>query len=124
MTGEMVKLSIQVFEEIVADALDELPARFHSALVNVAVVVEEEPDPARLDVEIDPDSELLGLYVGTPMTERSASHPEPLPDRVYIFRGPVLRMCDSAAEVRHEIRDTVIHELGHHIGLSDDEMPY
>jgi predicted Zn-dependent protease with MMP-like domain len=122
----MVKLSLEAFERIVAEALDELPDLFHSALENVAVVVQEEPGAELLrevDME-DDDDELLVLYVGIPLTEREISNPAMLPDRVYIFRQPILRTCDTVGEVRDEIRDTVVHELGHHMGLSDEEMPY
>jgi predicted Zn-dependent protease with MMP-like domain len=115
------------FEEVVRRALDELPEEFAERLENVAVVVEDEPDPEDLvamglDREEDRD-ELFGLYQGTPLIERDSSYSD-LPDRVVIYRGPILRSCETRREVLDEIRDTVIHELGHHFGLDDDEMPY
>jgi predicted Zn-dependent protease with MMP-like domain len=117
-------LSRAAFEKLVAEALDGLPRDFAEALENVAVVVEEEPDPKVLvEMGMDPDEELLGLYLGVPITERD-SHYQALPDRVAIYRGPVLRCCGSRREVVREVRDTVVHELGHYFGLEDEEMPY
>ena len=112
------------FERLVEEALDGLPEQFAELLENVAVVVEEEPDPATLaDLGMDPDEELLGLYLGVPITARDTQY-QALPDRVAIYRGPVLRCCGSRREVVREVRDTVVHELGHYFGLEDEEMPY
>ena len=123
----MVKMNRAAFEEVVRQALDDLPEEFAERLDNVAVVVEDEPDPEDLvamglDPEDDRD-ELFGLYQGTPLIERDSGYAD-LPDRVVIYRGPILRSCDTRREVLDEIRDTVVHELGHHFGLDDDEMPY
>ncbi len=107
----------KTFERIVRDTLDRLPEQFRYALENVAIVVEDEPSFA------DGDKELLGLYEGTPLSDRGPGHIG-LPDRIRIFRGPILRICQSEDDVAIEIRDTVIHELGHHMGLDDHEMPY
>lgn len=113
------------FERVVRDALESLPEEFLRFLENVAVVVEEEPDPEELKrLGMNPDEdELFGLYVGTPLTEREVTWTA-LPDQVFIYRGPILRCCSSIEEIENEIRDTVVHELGHHMGLSDEEMPY
>lgn len=110
----------QRFEEVLKDVLDSLPEQFQYALENVAITVEDEPDPT---VAGRGDHELLGIYEGVPLDERGASHMG-LPDRVVIYRNPILRMCETEKQIAHEIRDTLIHELGHHMGLSDDEMPY
>ena len=115
----------QTFEHIVRGAIESLPDRFRHALENVVIVVVEEPDPGDLterDTALEND-ELFGLYHGVPLTERSSSHMD-LPDRIEIYRGPILRSCDTVGEIAAEIRDTLIHELGHHMGLSDEEMPY
>lgn len=118
------------FEELVAEALDGLPDEFAELLENVAVTVEDEPtDDDLADVGIDPgdydpeDGELFGLYQGVPQDARDSFY-SALPDRVVIFRGPILRYCTSRREVVREIRDTVVHELGHHFGLDEDDMPY
>jgi predicted Zn-dependent protease with MMP-like domain len=117
-------LSRSAFERLVGEALDGLPPDFAALLDNVAVVVEEEPDPRVLtEMGMDPDEELLGLYLGVPLTVRDSQY-QALPDRVAIYRGPVLRCCGSRREVVREVRDTVVHELGHHFGLEDEEMPY
>ncbi|MDA8018297.1 MAG: metallopeptidase family protein [Thermoanaerobaculia bacterium] len=112
------------FEALVERALDQLPEQFAELLENVAVVVADEPDAAILEeMGFDPGEELLGLYTGVPQTEREVGY-FGLPDHVSIFRGPLCRYCRSRRELILEIRDTVVHELGHHFGLSDEEMPY
>ncbi|UCG84917.1 MAG: metallopeptidase family protein [Gemmatimonadota bacterium] len=112
------------FERIVRDTIEGLPEEFHNALENVAIVVKEEPDrPDRESADRDPDAELLGLYYGTPLTERGSGYTG-FPDRIEIYRGPILRTCNTIPEMIAEIRNTVIHELGHHMGLSDEDMPY
>lgn len=109
---------------LVKRALDQLPEQFAEILDNVVVLVEEEPDPEMLaEMGFDPDEELLGLYTGVPQTEREVGL-FTLPDTVSIYRGPLCRYCRGRRELIREIRDTVVHELGHHFGLADDEMPY
>lgn len=123
----MIKLGRKSFEQLVRQALEDLPDEFAARLENVAVVVEEEPDPEDLeDMGFDPEEEadeLFGLYLGTPLVERDSGYAD-VPDRIAIYMGPILRSCRSAREVVREIRHTVIHEIGHHFGLSDEEMPY
>ncbi len=113
------------FEALVAQALDGLPAEFAELVENVAVMVEEEPDPAVIEsLGLDPRrSTLLGLYQGVPQPVRDTYY-SALPDRVTIYRGPILRHCRDRLDVVRQVRDTVIHELGHHFGLGDQEMPY
>ena len=111
------------FERLVAEALDSLPKRFAELLDNVVVVVEEEPNPSDLDVMEDPHGELLGIYRGTPMTRRSYDSFR-MPDQIAIFRGPILRVSRGPREAQRQIRETVIHELGHYFGLDDDEMVF
>ena len=113
------------FEEVVRDAIESLPERFHHTLENVAIVVEEEPDRAELnELGLNPaHDELFGVYQGISLLERGASHTG-LPDRIVIYRRPILRSCDTVEAMKKEIRHTVIHELGHHMGLGDDQMPF
>ena len=117
------------FEAVVLEAIEELPEEFRARLENIAVIVEEEPADDVLDeLEIPDDEELFGLFEGEPLTERSADFsagdlPHE-PARVSIYRGPLLRACESRAELKEEIRDTLVHEIGHYFGLSDEEMPY
>lgn len=123
-----MRVSTEEFEALVEEALEQLPEEFKAALENVAVMVQEEPSDEDLEeVGIDPDDpdrdDLLGLYQGTPLTERDSFY-SALPDRVLIFRGPILRACDTRRQVIREIRETVQHELGHYFGLEEDELPF
>lgn len=121
-----IRLSREQFEELVEKALDSLPDDLVALLDNVAVMVEEEPsaeDLAEVGMEPDEDDELFGLYHGVNLLERGSEY-SALPDRVTIFRGPILRACTSRREVVREVRDTVVHELGHYFGMEEDQMPY
>ena len=110
----MVDVSPQRFEQLVEAALGVIPDDLARHIENVAVVIEEEP-PAD-----DPD--LLGLYEGVPLTERGSWYIGALPDRIRIFRQPILRMCTSQAEVVREVYITVVHEVAHHFGIDDDTL--
>lgn len=113
------------FEALVGRALDQLPADFARLLDNVVVVVEDQPDAEDLEaLDIEHPDDLLGLYRGVPLTERDSMAFGGLPDQVVIYRLPIVHMCRDRREVVREIRDTVVHELGHHFGLDDDQMPY
>ena len=112
------------FERVVAEALDALPKRFADLVENVVIAVEDEPTDEDLDsVDDDDDSELLGIYRGVALTERTGEPPL-LPDEIAIFRGPINRVARTRQEAVHEVRETVIHELGHYFGLDDGEMPH
>ena len=112
------------FEHLVEEALANLPRQFAELLDNVAVVIEEEPSDDDLDLLEDDDNELLGIYRGVALTRRTHDMLPMLPDQIAIFRGPILRVARTRREAIHEIRDTVIHELGHYFGLHDEDMPY
>jgi predicted Zn-dependent protease with MMP-like domain len=112
------------FEHLVEEALASLPPRFAELLDNVAVVVEEEPSDDDLEALDDDENELLGIYRGVALTRRTHDMLPMLPDQIAIFRGPILRVARTRREAVEEIRDTVIHELGHYFGLHDHEMPY
>lgn len=122
-SGLVVPVNPAEFERLVEEALDSLPERFAELLDNVVVVVEEEPHASDRDVMDDPDGELLGIYRGTPMTRRTYDSFR-MPDQIAIFRGPILRVARNTADAHRQIRETVIHELGHHFGLGDDDMVY
>jgi predicted Zn-dependent protease with MMP-like domain len=115
------------FERLVEEALDSLPERFAALLDNVVVVVEEEPHASDLDVldhgHDHGHTELLGIYRGTPMTRRTYDSFR-MPDQIAIFRGPILRVSRTRIDAHRQIRETVIHELGHYFGLSDEEMVF
>jgi len=101
------------FERLVAEALDSIPPELGRLMSNVAVLVEEEPPPGE---------DLLGLYEGVPLTERDGWYSGVLPDTITIFRLPILRICDTEADVVDEVRTTVVHEVAHHFGIDDDEL--
>ena len=111
------------FEKVVERALEEIPDEFRGYIDNIAIVVEDEPtDEDLIDLD-DQGGELLGIFRGEPLTTRSWESPAG-PSHIAIFRGPILRCCRSEEEAVAEIRDTVIHELGHYFGLDDHEMDY
>lgn len=109
-----MELSDAAFDDLVADALDAIPAPLAALMDNVVVLVEEEP-PAD-----DPD--LLGLYVGTPLTERDSGYTFHPPDQVFVYRGPLLRMCEDLEELAEEVEITVVHEVAHHFGIDDEQL--
>ncbi len=123
--GRPPRLSMADFEKLVAEALDELPKEFREKLENVVIAVEEEPteDDYVLTDTAD-DEELFGIYRGPKRTEMTWSDIPGLPPEIAVFRGPILRCTRSSREAVAEIKDTVVHELGHYFGLDDDELPY
>ncbi|HTV72720.1 MAG TPA: metallopeptidase family protein [Candidatus Acidoferrales bacterium] len=122
-------LSDAEFEAIVEDALATLPKRFADMVRNVAIAIEEEPTQEDLELVDEDDDcedgegELLGIYRGVPLTERGEAPPL-LPDEIAVFRGPIARIARNRADAVREVRETVMHELGHYFGLGDDDMPY
>lgn len=111
------------FERLVADALRSIPRRFRDAMHNIAVVVEDEPSAELLDeMEIEPPDTLLGLYQGTPLTERSWDFGNRLPDRILIFQGPHERDAEDEADLIVAIGETLIHEVGHYFGMSEEQI--
>jgi predicted Zn-dependent protease with MMP-like domain len=111
------------FSLLVEDALREIPRRFRHAMKNVVVVIEDEPPPEILsEMEVEPGDSLFGLYQGIPLTERSWSHGNTLPDRISIYQGPIEDACANDDEIRDCVAETVIHEFGHYFGLSEEEI--
>jgi predicted Zn-dependent protease with MMP-like domain len=102
------------FEALVDRALDEIPDEITALVRNVVVLVEDEPP------QDEPD--LLGLYDGIALTERWGDPMMELPDRIFIFRGPLLDMCDTEEQLVDEVRITVVHEVAHHFGIDDDRL--
>lgn len=108
----MENIDREAFEQLVGDALDEVPEELMSMLDNVVFLVEDEP-PAQ-----EPD--LLGVYDGVALTERDSGWGlGNLPDRITLFRGPLTRMCEDLDELRDEIAVTVVHEIAHHFGIDE-----
>ncbi|MBX7444017.1 MULTISPECIES: metallopeptidase family protein [unclassified Arthrobacter] len=113
-------MSADEFEAAVEDALQSIPEKLARAMDNVAVFIEDDyvPGPGE-----DPETVLLGLYEGVPLTERDAWWDAgSLPDRITIFREPILDICGSRDDVIHEVAVTVVHEIAHHFGISDERL--
>lgn len=108
------------FERLVTDALRGLPPHIAGMLSNVDVVVEDEPTARQL-ARLGEGQTLFGLYEGIPQTER-AGYNFALPDKITIFRGPLVRECDDEEEIAREVRVTVLHELAHHFGFDEDQV--
>lgn len=111
------------FQEALRQALDDLPDPFRQALENVAVVVEEWPPDWLLDeLGVPPEETLYGFYHGVPLPERSVSLSGNLPDKISIYRGPLQGDFPRAAELRRQIRVTLLHEIGHYFGMDEEDL--
>ncbi len=111
------------FRRVVADSLQAMPPGLRRQIANVAIVVEELADDDTLDAAgVDDPMELLGFYHGIPLTERTSSYGLVLPDKISLYRLPILAECASAQEVPAAIRHTLYHEIGHYFGISDDRL--
>ena len=111
------------FERLVAEAVKLIPPRFRREMKNLALVVEGEPSAELLaEMEIEPPDSLYGLYQGTPLTERSWGWGNVLPDRITIYQRPIEEDCEDEDEMRAVIGETLIHEVGHYFGLSEEEI--
>lgn len=108
----MIAVSIEQFEELVANALDAIPADLGAAMENVAVMVDDHSPPGRL----------LGLYQGIPLTSRGAHYSATTPDRITIYMASICRACRTEQEVVEMVRRVVIHEVGHHFGIDDKRL--
>lgn len=109
----MVEVDESMFREYVSEAVAALPEHLSRAMSNVEVIVADQDQQ-------DPD--MLGLYEGVPLTERGDTYHGALPDRIYIYRLPLCRMCDTVFELIDEVRITVIHEVAHHFGIEDGPL--
>jgi predicted Zn-dependent protease with MMP-like domain len=112
------------FQALVDEALASIPKEFRDAMQNIAIVIEQEPTARQLaDAGIDdPDDTLFGLYEGTPLTERQWAHGNVLPDKITLFKGPIEDESDDEGDVVVAIGETLIHEIGHYFGLSEEEI--
>ncbi len=108
----LIEVTVEDFEAMVEAALDGLPPELGGLMRNVAIVVDA----------YAPELDLLGLYEGVPLTERTHEYAMVLPDRIVIYRKAICAICDSEADVVDEVRRTVVHEVGHHFGIDDDRL--
>ncbi|SCG60037.1 Predicted Zn-dependent protease, minimal metalloprotease (MMP)-like domain [Micromonospora coxensis] len=113
MDGVPVEMSRERFEELVGEALDEVPEELLGLMSNVVILVEDDPPPGE---------DLLGLYEGHALTERGWDYAGVLPDRILIYRRPILRICDTEDDVVDEVAVTVVHEIAHHFGIDDERL--
>jgi predicted Zn-dependent protease with MMP-like domain len=109
-----MEMSREDFEDLVSEALDTVPPRLTKLMQNVVIVVEDDSPPQV--------GTLLGLYEGVPLTERGDTYAGFLPDRITIFRRPLLTICDTRDDLVREIRVTVVHEIAHHFGIGDERL--
>jgi predicted Zn-dependent protease with MMP-like domain len=128
MTGNPAALAHRArklrFSNIVRRAVSSLPIDVQRMLNNVAIVVEEEPGPGDFDdsTQYGVGEEIFGLYQGIPLTERDSGYTIVTPDRIAIYAGPLERACESQAELVEQVRITLLHELGHHLGYDEDGL--
>ena len=111
----------QTFEDLVAEALDGLPEQIAKQMQNVQVVVEDEPPLEQLR-RLPRGSMLLGLYHGIPLTKRGIHYDGALPDKISIYKGPITRLARTPERIKKQVRRTVIHEIAHHFGISDERL--
>ncbi|MFC5925694.1 metallopeptidase family protein [Micromonospora vulcania] len=109
-----MEMNRERFEELVGDALDEVPEELLRLMSNVVILVEDDPPRG--------DPHLLGLYEGHALTSRGWDYSGVLPDRIFIYRRPILRICDSDEDVVDEVAVTVVHEIAHHFGIDDERL--
>ncbi len=118
-----MRVSREEFEELVREALDEVPEQFLPYLENLSVDVEDMPSAADCEaVGIDDPRSLLGLYHGTPLPMQSVNTPYRWPERIAIYQNNIQRLCRTRRQIVRQIRKTVLHEVGHHFGLDEDDL--
>ena len=110
------------FEKLISQAVDDLPQTFKDKLDNVSIVLEEWPTAQQLQsTGVSPRGLLFGLYHGVPQTKRRRSNPI-MPDKITIFAGPILMVCNGEEEIKDKVTSVVKHEIAHHFGLNEDEI--
>jgi predicted Zn-dependent protease with MMP-like domain len=111
------------FRKLVDRALADIPRDFRDALTNIAIVIEDEPsDEVLAEVGLEPPDTLLGLYQGTPLTERQWAHGNTLPDKITLYQGPIEDASEDDDDLIVAVGETLIHEIGHYFGLSEEEI--
>jgi predicted Zn-dependent protease with MMP-like domain len=117
------KLSEKEFDRAVKRAIARIPEEIRRHLENMLITVQKQPSRKMMaDMGLLPDHPLLGLYVGTAMPERSAFYPPLYPDRIYIFQQPLEEMCETLEELEEQIEITIVHEIAHFLGISEDRL--
>ena len=118
-----MRIGQREFEDAVERAIEMIPAMFRDHLGNIAIVVESHPSHELLaEMDIPADETLFGVFTGVPLPERRITEPPLYPDQIVIFREPLMEACRSLAELEEEIAVTVIHEVAHYMGLSEERL--
>ena len=116
-------MKVSEFRQLVDEALATIPEDFREAMQNIAIVIEDEPSHSTLkEVGIEPPDTLLGLYQGTPLTERVWAHGNSIPDKITLYQLPIEESSNDRDDVVVAIAETLIHEIGHYFGLSEEEI--
>ena len=119
----MIKLSDKEFDRIVKRAIQRIPEEIRRHLENILITVKKRPSPDMLEeMGFAPDELLLGLYWGVPLNERSAAEPPLYPDTIFIFKEPLEETCETPEELEEEIEITVVHEVAHFLGISEERL--
>ena len=118
-----MRISRKEFEVAVERSLEMVPSMFRAQLNNMTIAVEDRPSrDLLLEMEVPPGETLFGLFTGVPLPERSVVEPPLYPDSILIFREPLMAACQSREELEEEIAITVVHELAHYLGLSEEQL--
>jgi predicted Zn-dependent protease with MMP-like domain len=121
--NQEIALSREEFRRLVTRAVSSLPSQVIERLSNVEIVVEDRPTKAEAAMAgIDSTETLFGLYTGIPLTKRSSSYGMVLPDKITLYQRSIEEGCRTREEIQAQIRTTLLHEIGHHFGLSEDEL--
>jgi predicted Zn-dependent protease with MMP-like domain len=116
-------LTEDFFRELVVKTIDDLPDEFREKLDNVEIIIEDFPDQETMrSMNLNSKWDLLGLYVGAPITQRSMFSVPFLPERIYLYRRPIMMAAGSSRRVPAEIREVLIHEIGHHFGFDEEQL--
>jgi predicted Zn-dependent protease with MMP-like domain len=119
----LVKISEKEFDGIVKKALRRIPQEIHEYLNNIVITVQKRPSKQmREEMALDPDEPLLGLFEGVPLIERSVTSPPLYPDIIYLFQEPLEAMCETLEELQEEIEITVVHEVAHYVGMTEERL--
>jgi predicted Zn-dependent protease with MMP-like domain len=114
----MTKMTKNEFQKLIIEALKDLPKQFKDKLQNVDIVIEDDM-PRGFTA---PGTVLLGLYRGIPLKKRSVWHSSNLPDKITIYKNSIEKMCGSDAEIKRRVADVLYHEIGHHFGLTEEQL--
>ncbi len=113
----------EAFEQLVTEALNSLPQEFQEKLNNVSIVIEDYPTPYQQQkMHLRHNMSLFGLYEGVPQTKRTSTYSLVLPDKITIFQKPIEAFSNTEEEIKTQVKKTVLHEIGHHFGLTDEEL--